>query len=144
MHNVVQLFWQSYIRETAMFACDDQHNNGEQRQRIAKDRTLLGINKSRENACSMRYIHGQHDNSPLCPLDPTIRLSWTTGYWQLYRNSIVLHIALLLLELHAGKYQGPFVTTDHYLRELYTCIYIYMFRFVYPRLQMRISFRMLV
>lgn len=46
--------------------------------KIAKDRTYAArYYKSRE--CSFDAIQRQHDNSPLCPLSPTIRSDWTTA-----------------------------------------------------------------
>lgn len=102
MHNAVQLFWQSYLCEFAMFACvDDQHNNGEQRQ----DCEVLCI------CCSVLQIERvllRWDTQATRQLasvsiKPDNKERLDHRYWQLYRNSIVLRIALPLLELHVAR-----------------------------------------
>lgn len=71
--------------------------------KIAKDCTYAGrFYKSRE--CSFDAIHGQHDSSlASVSIKPDNKERLDHRYWQLYRNSIVLRIALPLLELHVAR-----------------------------------------
>lgn len=120
MCNAVQLFWQSFANPPCSRASPisiTMVNKG----KVAKD---CGIT-NRALPRSIRYRNGRS-----LSIRPENKVRVGPCYWQLHRNSIVLHIALLLwITFCAGKYRP---VRDR--RPLSTRI---VFHLVHSRLQMR-------